>query len=133
MTADIPDAARTLLDQALVVDLATVRPDGGPQVNPMWFLFEDGLIWFTHTDYRQKFRNLQHEPRVAISILPEGNPYDYLEIRGELERVEPDPTGSLYTRLAERYGQGSVVPPDAADRVAIAIRPTRFSGNALRS
>lgn len=42
MTADIPDAARELLDQALVVDLATVRPDGGPQVNPMWFLFEDG-------------------------------------------------------------------------------------------
>lgn len=132
MTADIPEAARALLDQALVVDLATVRPDGGPQVNPMWFLFEDGLIWFTHTDFRQKFRNLQHEPRVAISILPEGNPYAYLEIRGELDRIEPDPTGSLYTRLAERYGQGSVVPPDAADRVKIAIRATRFSGNALQ-
>lgn len=132
MTADIPDAARELLDQALVVDLATVRPDGGPQVNPMWFLFEDGLIWFTHTDYRQKFRNLQHEPRVAISVLPDGNPYGYLEIRGELDRIEPDPTGSLYTRLAERYGQGAIVPPDAADRVKIAIRPTRFSGNALK-
>ena len=132
MTADIPEAARALLDQALVVDLATVRPDGGPQVNPMWFLFEDGLIWFTHTDFRQKFRNLQHEPRVAISILPEGNPYGYLEIRGELDRIEPDPTGSLYTRLAERYGLGAVVPPEAAERVNIATRPTRFSGNALQ-
>lgn len=132
MTVDIPEAARELLDQAVVVDLATVRPDGGPQVNPMWFLFEDGLIWFTHTDYRQKYRNLQHEPRVAISLLPEGDPYNYLEIRGELDRVEPDPTGSLYTRLAERYGQGQVVPPDAADRIRIAIRPTLFSGNALK-
>ncbi|WP_415847271.1 PPOX class F420-dependent oxidoreductase, partial [Tsukamurella strandjordii] len=82
MTVAVPEAARVLLDQPLVVDLATVRPDGAPQVNPMWFLFEDGLIWFTHTDYRQKFRNLQHEPRVAISILPEGDPYNYLEIRG---------------------------------------------------
>ena len=132
MTADIPEAARDLLDQALVVDLATVRPDGGPQVNPMWFLFEDGLIWFTHTDYRQKFRNLQHESRVAISILPEGNPYDYLEIRGELDRIEPDPTGTLYTRLAARSGTGSVVPPEAAERVKSAIRPPRVSGNALK-
>ena len=132
MTADIPEAARALLDQALVVDLATVRPDGGPQVNPMWFLFEDGLIWFTHTDFRQKFRNLQHEPRVAISILPEGNPYGYLEIRGELDRPAPPPPASQPPRWPARAAPGPVAPPYAADRVKIAIRPTRFSGNALQ-
>lgn len=131
MIAGVPEAARARLDRALVVGLATVRPAGGPQVNPMWLLVEDGLIWVTHNDFRQMLRKLQREPRVAISVLPEGNPDNYLEIRGELDRIEPDPTGSLHPRLAERYGQGSVVPPDAADRVKIAIRPTRFCGNAL--
>ena len=133
MTIEIPAVAQELLAQPIVVDLATVRPDGGPQVNPMWFLFDDGLIWFTHTNFRQKFKNIAHEPRVSISIMPDGNWYAYLEVRGTVERIDEDPTASLYTRLAEHYGQGpDVVPPDAKDRVKIGVRPTGFSGYALR-
>jgi PPOX class probable F420-dependent enzyme len=131
MSIDIPEAARVLLEQPLVVDLATVRPDGGPQVNPMWFLFEDGLIWFTHTNHRQKFKNLQNEPRVAISIKPADNPYSYLEVRGIVDHIEPDPEGELYSRLSVRYGQGPVTPPDTQYRVKLAVRPTSFSGYAL--
>ncbi|KXP08775.1 PPOX class F420-dependent oxidoreductase [Tsukamurella pseudospumae] len=130
MTVPIPDSARSLLERPLIVDLATVRPDGAPQVNPMWFLFEDGLIWFSHTDARQKYRNIRHEPRVAIAVADPADPQNYLEVRGRVERIEPDPTGAFHSRLSEHYGEGPHVPADAAHRVKIAVRPVRLSGRA---
>jgi PPOX class probable F420-dependent enzyme len=128
--AEIPDKARDLLERPIYASLGTTRPDGAPQVNPMWFLWDGELIWFTHTNYRQKFKNLATEPRVSISIFDPDNPYRYLEIRGVVDSIENDPEGQLYSSLSERYGNGPVVPPDAKDRVKLAIRPTRVLGNA---
>ena len=47
----------------------------------------------------------------------------YLEVRGRVERVIPDPEAAEFIRLAERYGLPQGAPPDAADRIAVAIRP----------
>ncbi|QIS02021.1 TIGR03618 family F420-dependent PPOX class oxidoreductase [Nocardia brasiliensis] len=131
-TYEIPEKARDLLERPIYASLGTTRPDGAPQVNPMWFVWDGEYIWFTHTNFRQKFKNLAQEPRVSISIFDPDNPYRYIEVRGVVDHVDDDPEGALYTRLAERYGRGSVVPPDAKDRVAIAVRPTGASGYALR-
>ncbi|MFE9574811.1 PPOX class F420-dependent oxidoreductase [Nocardia sp. NPDC006044] len=130
MTIEIPEKARDLLERPVYASLGTTRPDGAPQVNPMWFVWDGEFIWFTHTNYRQKFKNLAHEPRVSISIYDPDNPYRYLEVRGVLDHIDGDPEGALYSSLSERYGNGPLVPPDAKDRVAIAIRPTGIRGNA---
>ena len=128
---EIPDKARDLLERPLFASLGTTRPDGAPQVNPMWFVWDGELIWFTHTNARQKFRNLAAEPRVSISIFDPDKPYRYLEVRGVVDHVDADPEGSLYSSLSQRYGGEAIVPPDAKDRVKLAIRPTHVSGNAL--
>ena len=127
MSLEITDHVRKILESPLLCDLATVRPDGSPQVNPMWFIWDGEFVWFTHTNYRQKFKNITHEPRVAISIFDPENKYDYVEIRGVVDHIDPDPEGKLYQRLSEWYDGTPVTPPDAADRVAIAVRPTRIN------
>ncbi|KZM73666.1 PPOX class F420-dependent oxidoreductase [Nocardia terpenica] len=127
---EIPEKARDLLERPVYASLGTTRPDGAPQVNPMWFVWDGELIWFTHTNFRQKFKNIANEPRVSISIFDPDNPYRYLEVRGVVDHIDADPEGALYTRLSQRYGLGEIVPPDAKDRVAIAVRPTGAYGNA---
>jgi len=72
---DIPQGYGTLLERPLYGHLATTRPDGGPQVNPMWFDWDGELLRFTHTTKRQKYRNIAANPRVAMSISDPDNPY----------------------------------------------------------
>ncbi|WP_034261243.1 PPOX class F420-dependent oxidoreductase [Actinospica robiniae] len=122
----ITDSVEQLLKQPVFVQLGTIRPDGQPQVNPMWFVWDGEFVWFTHTTFRQKYKNIQHEPRVSIAFLDARNPYGYVEVRGVVERVDADPEGELYQRLSAHYNGEATVPPDAKDRVAIAVRPTKI-------
>lgn len=122
---EVPASHRDLLERPLTVHLATVRTDGGPQSNPMWFGWDGQRIRLTHTRTRQKFRNLEAEPRVALSITDPADPQRYLELRGVLESIQDDAGGRLYRQLRERYGVDPDAPmPDAAVRVVLVIRPT---------
>ena len=124
----IPDGHESLLDRPLDGQLATVRPDGSPQVNAMWFAWDGELLRFTHTNKRQKFRNVSANPAVAMSIIDPDNPYRYLEVRGVVEEIVPDPTGAFYLELNDRYDGPLTEPPaDKADRVIVVVRPTGFS------
>ena len=97
-----PKVQKILHSKALA-HLATVGPKGEPQSSPMWFLWDGTHIKFTHTTERQKYRNIQHDPRVSISIVDSDNPYTYAEFRGVVERIEQDPQGAFYNTLAEHY------------------------------
>jgi PPOX class probable F420-dependent enzyme len=119
----IPASLADLVERPLYAHLATVRPDGTPQVNPTWFRFDGEYVWLTATSKRQKHRNWQVQPAVALSITDPEKPWRYLEIRGLVERIIPDPEAMEFVRLAERYGMPQPPPPDAADRIAVAIRP----------
>lgn len=122
MTDVIPAAYAHLLEQPIYAHLGTIRPDDTVQVNPMWFELVDGTLRFTHTTKRGKFRNLQHNPSMSLSIIDPENPFRYLEVRGRLVEVIPDPEGAFYVRLGRRYGNpGQTPPPDSADRVILVM------------
>ncbi len=118
----IPEHLRHLVERPLFAALGTIRPDDTVQVNPMWFEFDGEHLRFTHTTKRAKYRNLQHNPSMSLSIIDPDNEFRYLELRGSLVGVEPDPTGAFYVRLGQRYGNaGQQPPPDSADRVILVM------------
>jgi len=122
MTAEIPTNLTYLLERPFFGALGTVRPDGSPQVNPMWFMRVDDTIRFTHTTYRAKWRNLQRNPAMSFMVFDPDDPMTYIEVRGSLVETIPDPTGAFYVRLQNRYGDPSATPPrDAADRVILVM------------
>jgi PPOX class probable F420-dependent enzyme len=126
MTAPVvPESHADLLEKPFFGHLATVLPGGAPMSSVMWYLWDGARLKFTHTSARQKFRNLEKEKRVAMSIRDEANPYRFLEVRGELESVEPDPGGAFYKSLQKRYGMDFPV-LDADVRVILTVRPTRY-------
>ncbi|MDQ1130495.1 PPOX class F420-dependent oxidoreductase [Microbacterium sp. SORGH_AS_0888] len=124
MTTDqiIPDGYRYLLEGPFYGSLGTIRPDDTVQVTPMWFAFDGERVRFTHTRKRQKYRNLQHNPSMALSIIDPDDPFRYLEVAGRLVEVVPDPEGAFYVELQNRYGNPSTTPPpDAAERVVLVM------------
>ena len=122
----IPDAYRDLVERPIFASLGTVRPDGTVQVNAMWFGFDGEHLRFTHTTKRAKFRNLQHNPSMSLLIIDPDSPERYLELRGELAEVVPDPEGDYYVELGRRYGDpDQAPPPDKADRVVLVMRIDR--------
>jgi PPOX class probable F420-dependent enzyme len=127
--ADIPAHLIPLLEEPNFGFLGTVRPDDTVQVNPMWFEFDGEVIRFTHTTYRQKFRNLQHNPAMTLLITDPDEPERYLELRGGLAEVIPDPNGDYFVHLGRRYGDPDTQPPpNKADRVILVMRVDRVSG-----
>jgi PPOX class probable F420-dependent enzyme len=121
-----PDSHLDLLDRPLFAHFATVASDGSPRVNPMWFLWDNdaGVIKLTHTNERYNFRYLQKNPQVALSIVDPDNQYRYIQLRGVIENVAPDPTGAFYQSLQQRYRGTTSEVKDRAVRVVFTIRPT---------
>lgn len=131
MSAMVPDSHADLLERPVFAHLATVRPDGSLQSNVMWFAWDGERIRMTHTKERQKFRNLQRDPRVALSIADPEDGYRFLEVRGVVERIEDDDAeGSFFQFLSMRYNGRAGPVRDAAVRVVLVIRPDTFiAGN----
>lgn len=124
----VPESHRDLLERPLYAHLATIRPDGVPQVNPMWFSWDGELIYFTNSKNRYKYRNVTANPLVALSVNDPDQPYRYLEIRGVVERIDPDTTGEFFATLAKRYQLPMDGPPsDVEHRVVYVVRPTSES------
>jgi PPOX class probable F420-dependent enzyme len=94
----------------------------------MWFLWdaEHDLIRLTHTTHRSNYANVRRDGRVAFLVWDPDDPYRYLQVRGVVESIESDPTGSLHEELQRRYrgyvGQVS----DRSARVVITVRPLSY-------
>lgn len=126
MTDVIPAHLLPLLEDPNYAYLGTIRPDDTVQVNPMWFLYDGETLRFTHTTKRAKYRNLQHNPSMSLAIIDPQNPFHYLEVRGRLIEVIPDPEGDFYVTLGRRYGNpDQQAPADKADRVVLVMSVER--------
>ena len=101
--ADVPQEFADLLRTTTVAHIATIGPKGEPQITPVWFDWDGNTIRFSQTKDRQKFRNLQRDPRIALSIVDPNNPYRYLEIRGKVVRIEEDPDLHFLNAMTKRY------------------------------
>jgi PPOX class probable F420-dependent enzyme len=122
-----PESHRDLLERPLFAHFATVRSDGAPLVNPMWFLWDDeGVFKLTHTKNRHNYRYMQREPRVALSIADPDDQYRYLQARGVVDNIEDDPTGHFYQVLQRRYRGYVTEVKDRDVRVVLTVRPVAF-------
>ncbi|MCG8352183.1 MAG: PPOX class F420-dependent oxidoreductase [Chloroflexales bacterium] len=121
----IPELYRDLLTSTALAHVATLGPNGEPQTNPVWFDWDGAHILFSQTTKRQKYRNLQRDGRIALSIVDPANPYRYLEIRGAVERIDPDPDLTFINKMAQKYlGQERYPYHQPGDeRVVVIVKP----------
>jgi PPOX class probable F420-dependent enzyme len=128
---EIPASHRDLLDGQFAT-LATVGPDGRPQLSEVWFLAEDDTVVLSLNTSRQKTRNLMANPAANLFLLELVEPYRYLEIRGDAQ-IWPDDDYSFADRLGAKYGADlRVHDAPGVSRVKVVIRPVRVNAVNMR-
>jgi len=102
--AAIPDKFLDLLqEKKAFANLATMMPDGTPQVTPVWFDSTDGVIRVNTAKGRVKARNMKEGAPVALAIMDPDNPYRYIQIRGRVRRVVEVDADQHIDSLAKKY------------------------------
>jgi PPOX class probable F420-dependent enzyme len=129
--APIPEKYLDLLTQKKAfADLATVMPDGSPQVTPVWFDYTNGTVRVNTAKGRVKQRNMQEGSPVALSIMDPDNPYRYLQVRGKVTRMTEEGASAHIDSLAKKYLGKDKYPfaQPGEVRVMYVITPTAAQG-----
>jgi PPOX class probable F420-dependent enzyme len=112
---EIPPEAREVLESDRLAHLVTLNPDGSPQITCVWVGLEGDEIVSGHLAMQQKVRNIERDPRVALSIeskrTNELGLQEYLVVHGRA-RIQEGGAPELLQRLARTYiGPDAVFPP----------------------
>lgn len=124
--AEIPAAYLDLLtEKKAFANLATLQPDGSPQVTPVWFDYTNGVVRVNTAKGRIKARNLSVGSKVALAILDPDNPYRYIQIRGTVSNETTDGADAHIDSLAKKYLGKDVYPwrSDKETRVIYEVTP----------
>jgi PPOX class probable F420-dependent enzyme len=121
-----PDSHRDLLD-AKFATLATIAPDGKPQLTEVWFLAEDETIRLSLSEGRQKMKNLEARPVATMFILDLENPFRFLEVRADVS-IAPDEDRSFAERVGAKYHADlSEYDAPGERRVIVTLHPTKVN------
>lgn len=125
--ATIPDTHRDLLDGPVMVSLATIMPDGQPQVHPVWADFDGQHVRINTVAGRPKHRNMQDRPQVTVLMVDPGDPFRWIEVRGRVANIDTEGADAHIDKLARDYLNVDVYPGHSPDmqRVIAYIEPTR--------
>ena len=129
--AAIPDKYLDLLQKKKAfANLATLMPDGSPQVTPVWIDYTDGVIRFNTAKGRVKARNLKVGSPVALAIMDPDESYRYLQVRGRVRRVAEEGADAHIDSLAKKYLDKDKYPfrQPGEVRVMYEIEPKSASG-----
>ena len=106
--------------------LATVMPDGSPQVTPVWFDTDGEYILVNTNEGRVKDRNMKARPQVAMNIQDPNDPYRYLGIRGEVVSHTTEGADEHINKLSIRYDNKPWTYHPEQRRIIFRIKPTHF-------
>ena len=103
MAATIPQQYLDLFHKKAFAHLATIMPDGRPQVTPVWCDFDGTFVQINSAKGRVKDRNMRRDPRVTLAIQDPDNPYRYLEVRGRVVEITEEGADAHIDGLAKKY------------------------------
>lgn len=109
--------------------LATIGPDGHPQVTALWFLLDDdGTIKLSLNNTRQKAKNLRAHPECTFFVLDTANPYRTLEVRARAT-ITPDPDYVFAKKLGAKYGGVDLSANDRPGeaRLVVSLQPIKVN------
>jgi PPOX class probable F420-dependent enzyme len=127
--ATIPEQFKDLFQKVAFANLATLMPDGRPQVTPVWFDLDGSNIRINTAKGRVKDKNMRRNKNVALAISDPDNPYRHLAIQGEIVDITEQGADAHIDALAKKYlGKDKYPFRQAGEvRVIYKIRPDRIA------
>ena len=121
--ATIPASHADLLtSKKAFANLATLNPDGGPQVTPVWVDFDGTHVLINTAKGRVKAKNLAREPRIAVSIADPDNPYRYLGIQGRVVEMTESGGDAHIDKMAKKYLDKDTYPFRTAGEIRLIVK-----------
>ena len=130
MSVQLPELAKSWIDNAEFAVIATVLPNGRPQQSVVWVDRDGDDILVSTVKGRCKHLNMERDPHVSVLIYPKDNPYSYVEVRGTVSMTE-EGGRELIDRLCNKYtGEARYVADDGTDNVRVVVRitPDKLTG-----
>ncbi|MFC4513758.1 MULTISPECIES: PPOX class F420-dependent oxidoreductase [Streptomyces] len=127
------DLKKYIDDNPAFVTVATVQPDGSPQLSVTWVKRDGDDLLFSTTVGRRKERNLRRDPRVTVLVNPPNAPYTYAEVRGSAD-ITTEGGDELIDELSRKYtgkdyADFNPAAKDDAQRVVVRITPRKVVGS----
>jgi PPOX class probable F420-dependent enzyme len=112
--------------------LSTLAADGQPRTHVMWVDADDEHVLINTEVHREKFKDLERDPRVTITVIDHENPYQYVEARGRVvETVRGTDARDHIDALSHRYNGRDYPAPIQSERVIVKIAPEKLHKNNL--
>lgn len=122
MPKPIPNDYRDLFAKRSFASLGTLRPDGSPQVTPVWVDVEGDSVLVNTAKGRHQDENIRKDSRVGIVITDPDDPYRYMEIRGRAVEVTGRDLIAHLNAMAKKYLGRDTYPNTPPDQVRVLYR-----------
>src|ERR1051325_8810816 len=124
-----PDVLQLFRDKNLV-HVATLMPDGAPQITPTWVDVDEtsNVILINTAKGRVKQKNLARDPRVAVAVIDRNNPYNVATVRGRVLEQTTEGADAHIDRMAKKYLGADKYPlrnPNE-ERILLKIKPEKI-------
>ena len=129
MPSVIPEKYQDLFQKKAFASLATLMPDGKPQVTPVWIDFDGKHLLVNSAKGRVKDRNMRRDPRVSLALIDPDNPYRHVAVQGRVVEVTEAGADQHIDKMAKKYlGQDKYPFRQPGEvRVIYKIEPERAS------
>ena len=129
-TTRLPEKAKDILSKQTFAHLATLMPDGSPQVTPVWVDYEGDQIVVNTAEGRTKPQNMRNDPRVALSATDPDNPYEAVIVRGRVSEMTHEGADEHIDAMAKKYLGQDTYPfrQMGEQRVKVYIEPEVVKG-----
>src|SRR5580698_5268972 len=121
MSDTLSAKARELIGRPVLASLATLNPDGSPQITPLWIDLDGDDVVVNTAQGRIKARNLEKDARVAVSVIDPNDPYNVVAFRGTVTDITTDGADAHIDALAKKYLGVDTYPMRSADEVRIRV------------
>lgn len=118
----LSDTAKALLDAPEFATVATIDPDGQPQLSVVWVGRDGDDILFSTLRGRRKTSNLERDPRATVLVYPKDSPYTYLEVRGTATMAD-DPEAAYIDEMNAKYMGTERFTGPREGRIVVRISP----------
>ena len=125
--AQLTDEQAKLFLEPNIGLVATIRPDGTPQVTPVWVDWDGEYVLVNTLRARAKPHQVERDPRVELVVVSRENPYQHVRISGAAE-LTTEGAEEHIDKLAQKYMGRDTYPREPGDeRILIRFRPERVA------
>lgn len=101
--APLTDNVRELLLKPNPAVMATLRKDGSPVTVPTWYRLVGDRILLNLDSTRVRLQHIKRDPRVALSVMEDGNWTTHVSIQGRVVEIADDPDLAGIDSLSQHY------------------------------